>query len=174
MCSTYGTDAFFYLDQARFIAEINVFYVNPASTLRLDATFVCLAHAAFALGSQWASLVMPEDTSPELSPQDGDPGRIFYQQALGLIPDIIEHNSLSAIQAVFVVGVYLLPASAISSSYVYLGLGLRKALALHLHLESDELDISDVERELRRRVWWAIYSLERFAFVFQFFDFSSS
>jgi hypothetical protein len=58
-------------------------------------------------------------------------------------------------------GVYLMPASAIGSSYVYLGLALRKALALDLHLNSDEMNIAEEENEIRRRIWWSIYSLER-------------
>ncbi|KAF3046886.1 hypothetical protein E8E12_005440 [Didymella heteroderae] len=91
----------------------------------------------------------------------GNISRIFYQQARNLIPDIIELNSIRTVQATFVIGVYLLPASAISSSYVYLGLALRKALAIDLHLEPEEASISDTEKELRRRLWWAVYSLER-------------
>jgi hypothetical protein len=115
------------------------------------------------LGSQWATLVRPEGTTSAPSPEDGDPGRIFYQQARNLIPDIIELNSIRTVQATFVIGVYLLPASAISSSYVYLGLALRKALALDLHQESEETSISETDKELHRRMWWTVYSLERFA-----------
>ena len=66
-------------------------------------------------------------------------------------------------QATFVIGVYLLPASAISSSYIYLGLALRKALAIDLHLETEEVNASDAEKELRRRLWWAVYTLEKYA-----------
>ncbi|KAF2621782.1 hypothetical protein BU25DRAFT_415801 [Macroventuria anomochaeta] len=161
VCNEHGTDSFHYFHTAQFSAELDEFYASPNSPLRLDSAFVCLAHATFALGSQWATLVRPKDTRTAPSPQDGDPGRLFYQQARSLIPDIIELNSIRTVQAAFVIGVYLLPASAISSSYVYLGLALRKALALDLHQETEEIHISDTERELRRRLWWAVYSLER-------------
>lgn len=162
VCHEHGTDSFHYFNTAQFSAELDDFYANSDSALRLDSAFVCLAHAAFALGSQWATLVRPEGMRTTPAPQDGDPGRLFYQHARSLVPDIIELNSIRTVQAAFVIGVYLLPASAISSSYIYLGLALRKALALDLHQETEETHISDIERELRRRLWWAVYSLERF------------
>ncbi|KAF1924095.1 uncharacterized protein M421DRAFT_425108 [Didymella exigua CBS 183.55] len=161
VCNEHGTDSFHYFDTAQFSAELDEFYANADSPSRLDSAFVCLAHATFALGSQWATLVRPEGSITTPPPQDSDPGRIFYQQARSLIPDIIELSSVRTVQATFVIGVYLLPASAISSSYVYLGLALRKSLAIDLHLEVEEVSINETERELRRRLWWAVYSLER-------------
>jgi hypothetical protein len=168
VCNEHGTDSFHYFDTAHFSTELDECYINPNSTLRLDSAFICLAHAVFALGSQWATLVRPEGSRTTPPPQDGDPGRIFYHQAQSLIPDIIELNSIRTVQATFVIGVYLLPASAISSSYIYLGLALRKALAIDLHLETEEANISDTEKELRRRLWWAVYSLERYAGITNF------
>jgi hypothetical protein len=161
VCIEHGTDSFFYFNQAQFLADIEQFYTDPSSRLRSDCSFVCLAHAAFALGSQWTTLAKPEGTGSRLLPEDGDPGRIFYNQARSLIPDVIDRPCLRSVQAPYVMGVYLLPASSIGSSYVYLGLALRKALALDLHLNSDEPSISDEEKEIRRRIWWSIYSLER-------------
>ena len=158
VCNEHGTDSFHYFDTARFSAELDEFYANANYSSRLDSAFVCLALATFALGSQWATLVRPEGSRSI----DGDPGRIFYQHARSLIPDVIELNSIRTVQATFVIGVYLLPASAISSSYVYLGLALRKALAIDLHLEIEESNVDDIEKELRRRLWWAVYSLERY------------
>jgi hypothetical protein len=163
VCNEHGTDSFHYFNTAQFSAELEEFYANSNSSSRFDSAFVCLAHAVFALGSQWATLVRPDGSRTTPPPQDGDPGRIFYQQARSLIQDIIELNSIRTVQAAFVIGVYLLPASAISSSYIYLGLALRKALAIDLHLETEEINISDTDKELRRRLWWAVYSLERYA-----------
>ncbi|KAI1845907.1 hypothetical protein JX265_011197 [Neoarthrinium moseri] len=161
VCIDHGTDAFFYFNQAQFLAEVDEFYTNPTSRLRRDCSFVCLAHAAFALGSQWTTLAKPDGSRSNLNTDDSDPGRIFYNQARSLIPDVIDFPGLRSVQAPFVLGVYLLPASAIGSSYIYLGLALRKALAMDLHLNTDELNLSEEEKEIRRRVWWSIYSLER-------------
>ncbi|KAL4932592.1 Zn(II)2Cys6 transcription factor [Aspergillus undulatus] len=161
VCIQHGTDSFFYFDQAEFLAEIEDFYTNPASNLRTDTSFLCLAHATFALGSQWTTLVPRRNMGPSLVPEDGDPGRIFYNQAKQLIPDLIDLPTLRSVQAPYVLGVYLLPASAIDSAYVYLGLAIRKALAMNLHLNGDDRDLSPRDIEIRRRLWWAIYSLDR-------------
>lgn len=162
VCICHGTDNFYYFDQAVFSAELDVFYSDPDSPLRRDAGFVCLALATFALGSQWTTLARPERAREAPSPSEGsDPGRIFYDLARVLMGDIIDRACVRSVQAAYVLGVYLMPASAIGASYVYMGLALRKALAIGLHQESEDSSLSVEERESRRRVFWAVWSLER-------------
>jgi hypothetical protein len=157
----HGTDSFFYFDQAEFLAEINEFYENPSSELRTDTGFVCLAHAAFALGSQWVELASSEPSVVSSHGNDREPGREFYEQARSLIPDLDDKMSLESVQAPFVLGVYSLPARATGSLHMYLGLALRKALALDLHVATDDAQLSPRAREVRSRLWWAVFSLER-------------
>lgn len=161
----HGTDCFFYFDQAQVLSELDDYYTNPDSSLRFDTGFVCLALAAFALGSQWTTL---RDSSPS-SPVQGDDmdsmGRTFYEQARLLVPDLDDAMSLASVQAPFVLGVYLLPARATGSLHMYLGLALRKAMALDLHVGADASSGSERELEIRSRLWWAVFSLERSVFV---------
>lgn len=163
VCIRYGTDAFFYFDQARLLRDIDEFYTDAQSPLRADSGFVGLALAAFALGSQWTPLIKPEGAATSVTPtvDDHDPGRIFHDQLKTLVPDIIERPCVRSIQVPFIMGVYLMPTSAVGSSYIYLGLALRKALAFDLHLNNDDGSIDEQEREGRRRLWWSVYSLER-------------
>jgi hypothetical protein len=44
---------------------------------------------------------------------------------------------------------------------VYMGIALRKALTFDLHLNLEDQGIDEREKEVRRRLWWSIYSLER-------------
>ncbi|TQN67549.1 putative transcriptional regulatory protein [Colletotrichum shisoi] len=163
VCIAYGTDVFFYLDQAHFTAELDQLYTRQTSPLRLDTGFVCLALAVFALGSQWTAMARPEDSRDEnaAAGHNFDPGRVFYDRARILIPDLIDRSCIRSVQATFILGVYLMPASAISASYVYMGLALRKALSIGLHQEPDDPALSSEEKEARRRLWWSVYSLER-------------
>lgn len=163
VCIRHGVDAFFYFDQTRFLSDIDEFYSDLNSPLRADCGFVGLALAAFALGSQWTPLEKPEGSASSVTPtiDDNDPGRIFHSQLKTLVPDIIERSCVRSIQVPFIMGVYLMPTSAVGSSYVYLGLTLRKALAFDLHQENDDSAIDEREREGRRRLWWSVYSLER-------------
>ncbi|KAL3301272.1 thiamine repressible genes regulatory protein thi1 [Colletotrichum asianum] len=161
VCITYGTDLFFYFDQAQLTAELGAFYSDEGCRLRSDTGFVCFVLAVFALGSHWTSLARPAAEDERAVGKEEDPGRIFYDQARILMADLIDRPCLRSVQAAYVLGVYLMPASAISASYVYMGLALRKALAIGLHLEPDEPGLSEDEKEMRRRLWWSVYSLER-------------
>ncbi|KAF4972851.1 hypothetical protein FSARC_677 [Fusarium sarcochroum] len=160
VCIRHGLDIFFYFDQPQIIKEIDQFYTNQLSPLRSDPSFVCLLLTIFALGSHWTPLERP-DNSPSHHVEENDPGRVFYQQAKNLVPDIIERPCLRSIQACFVLGVYLMPLNAVGSSYIYMGIALRKALAFDLHQDPDDHTSDEREREIRRRLWWSIYSLER-------------
>ncbi|PYI30682.1 hypothetical protein BP00DRAFT_197147 [Aspergillus indologenus CBS 114.80] len=157
----HATDVFFYFNQAQMLADVDEFYTSSSSPLRLDSAFVCLAMATFALGSQWTPLEKPAGFEPSQPKENVDLGRGFAVHAKTLIPDIIDRSCLRSVQAPFVLGVYFMPASAIGTSYVYLGLASRKALACDLHLNSEDLSMTERDREVRYRLWWSIYSLER-------------
>jgi hypothetical protein len=163
VCIEHGTDSFFYFDQDAFAAELDQFYSDQTSRLRHDSSFVCLALATFALGSQWTTLAKPESARGDYAlPEDTDPGRIFYNHARTLVPDILDRQCVRSVQAAFVLGVYLMPASAITASYVYMGLALRKAVSLGLHLEdADDPHLGQYDKEIQRRLWWAMFALER-------------
>jgi hypothetical protein len=157
----HAIDTFFYFDQDQVLSEIDQFYNDTTSPLRSDLSFVCLVMATFALGSQWTPLERPDVSAVSLHRDNDDLGQVFYTHAKTLIPDLIDRPCLRSIQAPFLLGVYLMPASAIGSSYVYMGLALRKALAFDLHLNPEDQAVDDREREVRCRLWWSIYSLER-------------
>ncbi|KAK2775632.1 C6 transcription factor [Colletotrichum kahawae] len=159
LCIMHGTDCFFYFNQREFLSELREFYDNDKSPLRRDASFVCLLLAVFALGSQWTPRARPEGIDAPICA--GDPGQVFGDHARILMADTMDRVSMYSVKAAFVLGAYLMPSSAIGASYLYMGLALRKALILGLHQESDDPSILEHEKEMRRRLWWAIYSLER-------------
>ncbi|KAL2844151.1 fungal-specific transcription factor domain-containing protein [Aspergillus pseudoustus] len=160
VCLTHAHDVFFYVDQAQFLANVDQLYTDPSSSLRLDSGFVCLTLSILALGSQWTELERPSSFPAHLRPNGGDPGRVFYEEARTLIPDLIDRTSLTSIQAPFILGIYSLPDRALGSAYAYMGLALRKAVALELHQQTDALAL-DHEKQIRCRLWWSVYSLER-------------
>ncbi|KAK1655436.1 fungal-specific transcription factor domain-containing protein [Colletotrichum phormii] len=146
----HGTDCFFYFDQPSFLA-VEEFYSDLSSPLRRDPSFLCLLLPRARPSALSGSLPAPTD----------DPGRVFCGHARILMADTMDRVSMYSVKTAFVLGIYLMPSSAVGASYLYMGLALRKALALGLHHESEEPEIDSHEREMRRRLWWAIYSLER-------------
>ncbi|KAL2783726.1 fungal-specific transcription factor domain-containing protein [Aspergillus keveii] len=161
VCLTHAHDVFFYVDQAQFLANVDQLYTDSTSPLRLDSGFVCLTLSMLALGSQWTELERPSSFPAHLRPNGGDPGRVFYEEARTLIPDLIDRTSLTSIQAPFILGIYSLPDRALGSAYAYMGLALRKAVALELHQQTDASALADHEKQIRCRLWWSVYSLER-------------
>ncbi|KAL5339326.1 fungal-specific transcription factor domain-containing protein [Aspergillus crustosus] len=161
VCLTHASDIFFYLDQAQFLADVDQLYADSASPLRLDSGFMCLVLSVLALGSQWTELERPSSFPADLRPDGGDLGRVFYEDARSLIPDLMDRISLTSIQAPFILGVYSLPDRAVMSAYAYMGLSLRKAVALELHQQTDDSKLSERDKQIRCRLWWSLYSLER-------------
>lgn len=161
LCIQHGTDCFFYFDQPSFLAEVEKFYNDLSSPLRRDPSFLCLLLSVLALGAHWSPRARPSTLSGSLLVPLEDPGRFFCDHARILMADTMDRVSMYSVKAAFVLGVYLMPSSAVGASYLYMGLALRKAIALGLHHESEEPDIDSHEREMRRRLWWAIFSLER-------------
>jgi hypothetical protein len=49
----------------------------------------------------------------------------------------------------------------ISRSWTICGIAVRHATALGLHVRSEAKDLSDMDKELRVRLWWSLYCLER-------------
>jgi hypothetical protein len=160
----HGTDSFFYFDQAQLISDLDEFYTDAASKMRYDTGFLCLVLAALALGSQWTALHAASRSPSVLREDMEETGRACYEQARLLVPDLDDSLSLYSVQAPLILGVYLLPARATGSLHMYLGLALRKAMALDLHMRSEDAMFSEHEREVRSRLWWSVFSLERWVF----------
>ncbi|KAI3550358.1 thiamine repressible regulatory protein thi1 [Colletotrichum filicis] len=161
LCIQHGTDCFFYFDQPSFLAEVEEFYNDLSSPLRRDPSFLCLLLSVLALGAHWSPRARPSALSGSLQIPAEDPGQVFCGHARILMADTMDRVSMYSVKAAFVLGIYLMPSSAVGASYLYMGLALRKAIALGLHHESEEPDTDSHEREMRRRLWWAIFSLER-------------
>jgi len=113
-----------------------------------------------ALGSQFAHL---KATTLQSNIHDSGhyPGSMFYDLARSLISDVICIPSVEAVQACFIMSVYLLPAHAYDMSYLYMELALEKAVALDLHQSKSDRGVSVETAEIRHRIWWSVYSLER-------------
>jgi hypothetical protein len=159
----HGTDSFFYFDQAKMISDLGEFYADRESPLHYNTGFVCLALAAFALGSQWTALQGLRSSWPSPHEDFEEIGRACYEQARLLVPDLDDSLSLHSVQVPLILGVYLLPARATGSLHMYLGLALRKAMALDLHMHADDTVFSEHELEVHSRLWWSVFSLERLA-----------
>jgi transcriptional regulatory protein GAL4 len=78
---------------------------------------------------------------------------------------VFEVGNLALLQALLLLSNYTQKGNKPNTGYNYLGLTVRMALSLGLHKEFPEWNISLLQREMRRRVWWGIYIFDSGACV---------
>lgn len=113
----------------------------------------------FALGSQLAHLRV--DASKSNLETVKRPGTYFYQLASRIIPKVAFDCSIDAVQICLVTAVYLLPEHAHDKAYLYLSHAVRNSVALNLCRLKVSPDPTLRESEVRHRLWWSTYSLDR-------------
>ncbi|KAK0644289.1 fungal-specific transcription factor domain-containing protein [Cercophora newfieldiana] len=86
-------------------------------------------------------------------------GRYYYQRCQSLLQAELECPTISTLQCHIFAVYYLCCASFQNMAHTTLALAVRTAHILGLHLEPPA-EIPRPERELRKRIWWTLYSLE--------------
>lgn len=159
-CYELATDSFFYFDQQAFQSKLDELFQNEGSHLRNDGIFLCLVLMVFALGSQFAHLRTRESPA-YTSGTPRCPGSYFYSLAVSLLPMATFECSIQAMQVCLVTAVYLLPEHVYNRAYLYLSHALRIAISLDFHRQRLECGTSYHESEIKHRLWWSVFSLDR-------------
>ena len=73
--------------------------------------------------------------------------------------DITDCRDITSLQAVVFMALFLHWSADLGACYSYIGIALRSALRMGLHRELC-LDINPIERETRKRVFWAIRNMD--------------
>ncbi|KAI0429009.1 fungal-specific transcription factor domain-containing protein [Xylaria sp. FL1042] len=85
--------------------------------------------------------------------------RSYYYRSQALLAAELENPTITTLQCHIFSAIYLCNASFQTSAHSMLGLAVRTAQTLGLHLEPDE-DTPYVDRELRKRIWWTLQTIE--------------
>lgn len=155
---------YFYIAKSWLLEKLNLIYDRPTILTIKEAGTVSIILTVFAIGSQYAYLDSHEQhervyTGSKYS--EDKIGTMFYQQAIRLLPEIIESSTLESVQACLLFGVYALPIDASGLGYIYVNLALRLGMQNGMHRRYAGNALSDVMIETRNRVWWTACSLER-------------
>ncbi|KAL9047332.1 MAG: hypothetical protein Q9214_000059 [Letrouitia sp. 1 TL-2023] len=86
-------------------------------------------------------------------------GRGLYRRCQTLLSGHIENPSILTLQCRIFSAIYLRDASFLNMAHNILAVAIRTAHTLGLHQEPPD-HLPQAQRELRRRLWWAVYSLE--------------
>ncbi|KIM94437.1 hypothetical protein OIDMADRAFT_136340 [Oidiodendron maius Zn] len=87
-----------------------------------------------------------------------DQGAKYFRAARRMI-DITDCRDIASLQAVVFMALFLHWSADLGACYSYIGIALRSALRMGLHRELC-LDINPIERETRKRVFWAIRNMD--------------
>lgn len=120
-----------------------------------EAIFTSTLNLVFALGCKFSGLI---DASQKSSVADD-----FYQRSRQSYPfDILDSTSISLVQMLILTGVYLQSTQHASRCWNSVGLAIRMAQSLGLHVDhGSRRSITQLELEMRRRIWHTCVHLDR-------------
>ncbi|KAF3403820.1 hypothetical protein F1880_010203 [Penicillium rolfsii] len=161
----YRQTNYFYFDEASFRGKLEFYYNNTDPPSINDSGWICTLLMTFAIGTQFAHMqsnsTLGGATSATESTFDDQISIEFYQSACRLIPDLITVASVETVQAFLLMGVYTLPIDTAGLAYVYYGLAIKMAIQNGMHRKLPEATLAPEIAEVRNRLWWSAYSLER-------------
>ncbi|KAJ5493004.1 hypothetical protein N7539_001750, partial [Penicillium diatomitis] len=161
----------YYLVEKVWLSDkMSILYDDPSKfTTKGGEVVLSILLTVFAIGSQYAHLESSSKAPKEQHEQslsEEDIGATFYQQAIRLLPEIIELSSLESVQACLLFGYYALPVDTSGLGYIYVNLAIRLAMQNGMHRKCASGAFSAAIVETRNRVWWTAYLLERKISIF--------
>ncbi|KAJ5591656.1 transcriptional regulator family: Fungal Specific TF [Penicillium hispanicum] len=85
----------------------------------------------------------------------------FYCVALQHVPTMCEARSIENIEAMVLLVVYHLRTASSHGMWYMIGLAMRTAIDLGLHRKANEIKMHPFTAQIRRRLFWTVYYLER-------------
>ena len=99
-------------------------------------------------------------------PAPHDPKCRFFETAMDNLEASLERTNLATVQCLLLLVVYGLQHPEAVSIYRTSGLAMRVCVELSLHRAQDDRDqLTLLDRELRKRIFWSSYSLDRFVSI---------
>ena len=155
---------YFYFDEHIFRERLNFYYAKEDSFSINDSGWVCTILLTFAVGTQYAYMHTTPTSAGQSDSQEIADDRIgldMYRFSCRLIPDLITTANIEAVQAFLLMGVYTMPIDTSGLAYTYFGLAIKMAVQNGMHRRFIGSNSSQALIEIRNRLWWSAYSLER-------------
>ncbi|OKO99553.1 Proline utilization trans-activator [Penicillium subrubescens] len=147
--------AYRFLDHDSFVARIRQFYNSPSDGTATEPRFWFVQFLmVLALGN--AFLSRPRN-------QKDPPGSKYFARAMSAMPNYTStgKDSLLAIEALALVGLYLYAIDHREAAHVHVGHAIRIAQleGMHTQLPEEVLGAATVAR--CRNLWWSLYTMDR-------------
>ncbi|CAG7920829.1 unnamed protein product [Penicillium olsonii] len=141
------------LGKVVFLNQYRTFYSNPS--LRPGRRWLAVLNVVFAIATRHGNLT----NQPQL---DYGEHSVYFARAWKLSGSnvLLDHPDLQQTQVEGLVAFYLLSVGQVNRSWRTAGTAIRSAMAMGLNLRSETGSITHSSRELRYRVWWALFLLD--------------
>ena len=146
------------IDEIEFREHYKSLWATPGKSRKPSA----LVDIVLALCMQYGVAFIPRHNTGTGGVDGSDAtiaGRWLYRRSQTLLSAELESPSIITLQCHLFAVYYLCNASFQNMAHSTLALAVRTAQMLGLHLEPAE-DIPRKDRELRKRIWWTLYSVE--------------
>ncbi|MCJ1397596.1 hypothetical protein MMC11_000791 [Xylographa trunciseda] len=139
-----------------FSNQVRNFFDNDQS--RPGKHWLAILNLVFAIAAKYTHLVKSEARGDERD------HLVYFTRGrlLGMDADsVLAQPDLQRVQITALMAFYLLSINQINRSWTVCGISIRYSVSLGLHLRNENPRLSDPNKEIRYRVWWALYGLER-------------
>ncbi|KAG9196056.1 hypothetical protein G6011_01177 [Alternaria panax] len=167
----HAISVYYYVDRRWLDDILDNIYTNPVSLRPKDVTAICVVLMVLAVGTQYVHLESPDRhktystgvvTDSEVqSSWELEIGSSFYRRVAKLLSEFIHAGSLLSVQVLLLLGLYSLPIDASGLSYIYLNLAIKVAIQNGMHRKVSRNVLDPRTKEIRRRIWWTVYCMER-------------
>ncbi|KAH8113420.1 fungal-specific transcription factor domain-containing protein [Phellopilus nigrolimitatus] len=145
------------IDKPSFIIAYNHLMEHKDEVLfvRAQTPFIALVFAVFACAARIVD-------DPRLHDNDeGGLGMVYYERAL--ILQYISHASIQIthVQCFVLLSSFLCAVNCLPQAWLLVGQAVRMSQDLGLHRYSRHISIKPIEKQVRRKVFWCVYSLDR-------------
>lgn len=143
-------------DKVSFENSYNSIWSSSPATVKNEIVFYTLLNMVFALGSQFSTLVRPD--------QRTEVGQIFWNRANTLFDTLVSKTaSVEGVQCLLLMAIFLQSSRDSYRCWMVTGSAVRMAQSLGLHLSetSNKISNSEADREVARRIWHACVFLDR-------------
>ncbi len=95
----------------------------------------------------------------------GEKGNFFPERhhgaALKLLDELLQFHDTRSVQGLMLLAIYCLQAPQGPGAWTYVGLAIRIAIDLGLHRRTAAMNTPSLENEMRKRLFWSCYNLDR-------------
>ncbi|KAJ5635070.1 uncharacterized protein N7484_008383 [Penicillium longicatenatum] len=153
---SYHTCLFPIINEAEFMNHYRSLWADSGDKRRPAALVdvviaLCMQHGVSQLSPEQQKSIIRGDPSVA--------GRWYFRRCQQLVTYQLESPTVSTVQTLMLCSIYLCNGSFQNMSATWAGMAAEAAYVAGLHIAPSH-DLPAPERELRKRLWWALYELD--------------